>query len=339
MESLHHAPPTAADSTAVDHEAYVQPPVGESIDMVTTSGQDGEIPGETERTSPGADDMGCRDDGGGNSSNIVTRMRRKPKSQKPATVHGSPFTDPTHLLGAQKSKKEMNEGVTGADKPRAVDNLGEGSVDPPVLDMQPLSVEGLYFRALVSNGDGLGDQGGDHAGVSAEARASKLVMGPHLCGSKGGSRGQVTLHNKGRISGVIWDNFEATPPSNLCYSIALVLAFLHSITYADAGQWEVVTPKCPEQKNGHDYGVFVIAFIDLLSVKVDGFEFDQDYVAHYRDKCLLSILQGRVAHFPQHLREHILTFLYEDPRFGSCVSRDKDIPALSFSLCTTPAMK
>ncbi|KAJ8425903.1 hypothetical protein Cgig2_012671 [Carnegiea gigantea] len=78
--------------------------------------------------------------------------------------------------------------------------------------------------------------------------------------------------------------------------ITLVLAFLHSTTYADASQWEVVTPKCLEQRNyvlvtllfvsldsGHDCEVFVIAFMDLLSIKVDGFEFDQDCVAHYRD--------------------------------------------------------
>ncbi|KAJ8437856.1 hypothetical protein Cgig2_002990 [Carnegiea gigantea] len=84
--------------------------------------------------------------------------------------------------------------------------------------------------------------------------------------------------------------------------IALVLAFLRSTTYAHAGQWEVVTPKCPEQRNRHDCGVFAMAFMDLLSVKADGFEFNQDSVAHYRDKCLLSFLQGLLAHFPQHLR-------------------------------------
>ncbi|KAJ8419910.1 hypothetical protein Cgig2_000657 [Carnegiea gigantea] len=84
--------------------------------------------------------------------------------------------------------------------------------------------------------------------------------------------------------------------------IALVLAFLRSTTYANVGQWEVVTPKCPEQKNGHGCGVFIMAFMDLLSLKADGFEFDQDCAAHYRDKCLLSFIQGQVAHFPQHLR-------------------------------------
>ncbi|KAJ8434227.1 LOW QUALITY PROTEIN: hypothetical protein Cgig2_005906 [Carnegiea gigantea] len=325
MQSLHHAPPTIADSAAADHE-------------------DGEIPGETKRTSPDADDVGCGDNGGGNSSNIVTHMRRKPRSRKPTVVHGSPLTDPTRLPGARKSKKDMNEGVTAADEPRAVDDPGERSVDPPDLSIQPLSVEGssicpsvedlnkikLTKQALMNftcmlfvvcvlemchswlrimqvlagyistplsamemdlvtkcyfvldmcaDIDG---QGGGHTGVSAEAYAGKLVTGPHPCGSKGGSRGQVTLHNKGRISGIIWDNFKATlsqtlaaksrrelldsavnrvvvGASTVCFiltdmvrsmyttsltlltmfacvkRIALVLTFLCSTTYTDAG--------------------------------------------------------------------------------------------------------
>ncbi|KAJ8427792.1 hypothetical protein Cgig2_032851 [Carnegiea gigantea] len=157
----------------------------------------------------------------------------------------------------------------------------------------------------------------------------------------------VTLHNKKRISGIIWDSFKATPPPDIsdghwlllvgdlrersfliydslpspaaksrwelvdstmsCLSmlwlrIALLLEVLNSTTYIDAGLWDVITPKCPEQRNGHDYGVVFMAFIDFLPLKVDGFEFDQACVAHYRDKYLLRFQQGRVAHFPQHLR-------------------------------------
>jgi len=65
MESLHHALPTTADNTAADHEACVQPPVGDSGDRVSASEQEGEIPGETKRTSADAEDVGCGDDGGG----------------------------------------------------------------------------------------------------------------------------------------------------------------------------------------------------------------------------------------------------------------------------------
>ena len=54
---------------------------------------------------------------------------------------GHTFTDPTHLSGARKSKKETNKGMTSADEPRAADDPGEGSVHPSVLDVHPLSVE------------------------------------------------------------------------------------------------------------------------------------------------------------------------------------------------------
>ncbi|KAJ8432413.1 LOW QUALITY PROTEIN: hypothetical protein Cgig2_013827 [Carnegiea gigantea] len=328
----------------------------------------GEIPGETERTSPDADDVGCRDDGGGNNSNIVTRGSLE--VEKLTVVHGSPFTDPTRLSGARKSKKEMKEGVTGVDEPHAVDEPSEGSVDPPVLNVQPLLVEGSgigpsmeelnkikltkqvlvgYISAPLSVTEielvtkvrtrpkgvkcqtvcyfvldmcaDIDGQGGGHARVSAEARAGKLVKGLHPCGSKWGSRGQVTLHNKGRISGVIWDNFKATPQSDVRY------VFMPQLETTD-GHWLLLIADLQEHSflvydslpslavktrrelldstvspglvtllfvcldSGHDCGVFVMAFMDLLSLKADGFEFDQDCVVHYRDKCLLSFIQG-----------------------------------------------
>jgi len=62
---------------AADPEACVQPPLGESIQRVTTPKEDAQITGETKRMSD-ADDEGCEDDCGGKSSNIVTHIRRKP---------------------------------------------------------------------------------------------------------------------------------------------------------------------------------------------------------------------------------------------------------------------
>ncbi|KAJ8432869.1 hypothetical protein Cgig2_033874 [Carnegiea gigantea] len=118
MESVHHEPLMPVDNVAVDHEA------------------------STERTSLHADDVGCKDDGGEKSSNIVTRMRRKPRCRKPTAVHCSLFTDPTSLAGARKSKKEKNEGMTGVDEPCVANDHGEGSMYPSILDVQLLSVEG-----------------------------------------------------------------------------------------------------------------------------------------------------------------------------------------------------
>ncbi|KAJ8429596.1 hypothetical protein Cgig2_008826 [Carnegiea gigantea] len=315
MESLYHAPPTTVDTTTADDEACVQPLMGDSGHRVTTPEQAGELAVDTEWTSPDVDDVGCGDDGGCNNSNIVTRMRRKPWSPKPAAVHDSPFTDPTRLPGARKSKKEMKDEVTGADEPPVVDDPAEGSVDLPVLDVQPLKVEGLgispsvgrlYFRTLVNKGDGVADQGeeecffaldmcadvdgqgGGHAQVSAEACVSKLVTRPHPRGSKGGSRGQVILHNKGHIWGVIWDTLKATPQPGIRYVRQHQLLSLE--THLQNSIINMFGPAA--EYSGHDYGVFVMAFMELLSLKVDGFEFDQDCVSHYRDKCLVSQFPG-----------------------------------------------
>ncbi|KAJ8425651.1 LOW QUALITY PROTEIN: hypothetical protein Cgig2_011318 [Carnegiea gigantea] len=67
MQSMDHARPMAVDSMAADDEAC----------RVTIPEEDAQITVETERTSPDTDDVGCGDDGGGKSSNIVTCMRRK----------------------------------------------------------------------------------------------------------------------------------------------------------------------------------------------------------------------------------------------------------------------
>ncbi|KAJ8422394.1 LOW QUALITY PROTEIN: hypothetical protein Cgig2_028209 [Carnegiea gigantea] len=319
MESLHHAPPTTADSATADDEAC--PPVGDSRHRMTTPEQDGEIAGEIERTSPDADDVDL-------------------------------FTDPTRLPSDRKSEKEMKDGVTGADKPRAMDDPTKGSVNPhwkgqasapsvEELNKIKLTKEVLagYISApLLAREMELVTKGGGHAGVSAEAHAGKLVTGPHPCGDLAQQGAYLRRH---------MDHLKATPHpdalvavvadlrecSFLVYDsllsaavktrrelldstrIAFVLAFLRSSTYADAGQWEVLTPKCPEQRkyvqlspmtttpcthdliqpglvtllfvsldSGHDCGVFAMAFIDLLSLKADGFEFDQDCVPYYRDK-------------------------------------------------------
>ncbi|KAJ8422349.1 hypothetical protein Cgig2_015344 [Carnegiea gigantea] len=299
IESLHHAPLTTADSAV-----------------------SGEILGETERTSRDADDVGCGDDGGGNSSSIVTRMRRKPRSWKPAAVHGSPFTNPTRLQGARKSKKEMNEGVTGyISTPSAATemelvtkvrtrfkgvrpNAKQWEEDMPECLLKLVLVSWLRGLIHVFPKGGAGDRSGKYCigslamDLFTEPLHRRQRTYPNLFWMsvflKHHTR--VTLHNKGRISSVVWDNFKATPQPDVRYRIVVVLTFLRSTTYADAGQWEAVTPKCPEQRNGHDCGVFVMAFMDLLSLKVDGFEFDQDCDAHCRDKCLLSFIQGPVAH-------------------------------------------
>ena len=41
--------------------------------------------------------------------------------------------------------------------------------------------------------------------------------------------------------------------------------------------------------------------MDVLSIRTDGLYFHQGDVRHMRDLCLLSIIQGEVAHFPDAL--------------------------------------
>jgi len=54
--------------------------------------------------------------------------------------------------------------------------------------------------------------------------------------------------------------------------------------------------------SGHDCGLYVMTFMDVLSMKTDRLYFDPSYARNMRDLCLLSILQGKVAHFPDALR-------------------------------------
>jgi len=42
--------------------------------------------------------------------------------------------------------------------------------------------------------------------------------------------------------------------------------------------------------------------MDVLSIKTDTLYFDAEYVPHMRDLCLLSILDGKIAHFPEALQ-------------------------------------
>jgi len=63
----------------------------------------------------------------------------------------------------------------------------------------------------------------------------------------------------------------------------------------------IASPYASLFRSGHDCGVFVMAFMDVLSIRTDGLYFHQRDVRHMRDLCLLSIIQGEVAHFPDAL--------------------------------------
>ncbi|KAJ8432188.1 hypothetical protein Cgig2_013730 [Carnegiea gigantea] len=122
----------------------------------------------------------------------------------------------------------------------------------------------------------------------------------------------------------IWEMLKAQKDSNLCYVflplfesvsqhwlllvadvnnrrfiVAIGHALMKLAEFTDVLKWEMEHADCPQQDNGHDCGVYMLTFMDLLSIRADGLYFGQPYVRQTRDKLLLSLLQGNVAHFPQ----------------------------------------
>ncbi|KAJ8452972.1 hypothetical protein Cgig2_014735 [Carnegiea gigantea] len=81
--------------------------------------------------------------------------------------------------------------------------------------------------------------------------------------------------------------------------VAIGLALMKLPEFCDVLSWEMENAECPQQDNGHDCGVYMLMFMDLLSIRADGLYFGQPYVRNARDKLLLSLLQERVAHFPE----------------------------------------
>uniref|UniRef100_A0A7C8YVL5 Ubiquitin-like protease family profile domain-containing protein n=1 Tax=Opuntia streptacantha TaxID=393608 RepID=A0A7C8YVL5_OPUST len=81
--------------------------------------------------------------------------------------------------------------------------------------------------------------------------------------------------------------------------LSIALTLLRSPFCGDALTWEVVRADCPQQQNGYDCGVFVMAFMDLISIRATGWQFTQANVRQFRDKCLLSLVRGRITHFPR----------------------------------------
>ncbi|KAJ8446968.1 hypothetical protein Cgig2_006596 [Carnegiea gigantea] len=97
----------------------------------------------------------------------------------------------------------------------------------------------------------------------------------------------------------IWETLKAQQDSNLRYKVAIGLVLMKLVEFTDVLRWETEHADCPQQDNGHDCGVYMLMFMDLLSIRADGLYFGQPYVRQARDKLLLSLLQGSVAHFPQ----------------------------------------
>ncbi|KAJ8435110.1 LOW QUALITY PROTEIN: hypothetical protein Cgig2_001985 [Carnegiea gigantea] len=72
--------------------------------------------------------------------------------------------------------------------------------------------------------------------------------------------------------------------------VAIGLALMKLAEFTDVLRWEMEHANCPQQDNGHDCGVYMLMFMDLLSIRADGLYFGQPYVRQARDKLLLSLL-------------------------------------------------
>ncbi|KAJ8440451.1 LOW QUALITY PROTEIN: hypothetical protein Cgig2_013610 [Carnegiea gigantea] len=147
IQSLDDGLTMAAESTTADgadaDEASVDPPLAPSVHSGTNPKGSADVPPKCERTTtPDSDDVPYEGDGVRKSSNIVTRMKRRPRSWKPTAVYGTPYTDPTRPPGAWKKQKDITEGRTGADMPGTGSDPCEGRVGPGVLDVHLIAMEG-----------------------------------------------------------------------------------------------------------------------------------------------------------------------------------------------------
>uniref|UniRef100_A0A7C9DCL2 Ubiquitin-like protease family profile domain-containing protein n=1 Tax=Opuntia streptacantha TaxID=393608 RepID=A0A7C9DCL2_OPUST len=83
--------------------------------------------------------------------------------------------------------------------------------------------------------------------------------------------------------------------------MSIALSMLRTSCFGSALTWDVVRPNCPQQGNGYDHGVFVMAFMDLISIRPNAWRFSHHNVRQFRDKCLVSLPRGRIANFPHTL--------------------------------------
>ncbi|KAJ8427979.1 hypothetical protein Cgig2_017466 [Carnegiea gigantea] len=241
------------------------------------------------------------------------------------------------------------------------------AMEEDLQECLPKLIPASWLRGLIHEpGKGLGSTGNLAMDLFTELLHRRQRTYPNLCWMLVFLKRHmsVTLHNKRRISGIIWDSFKATPQpdrsflvydslpspvikgrqelvdsavSRLCvlWLNRRLSVHVHYLTYVvenvrsceedcfypcvpllyhicgrkTVGCSHTQTPRTKEVcvlqshdhhsvlvtllfasfDSGHNCRVFVMAFMDLLSLKVDGFEFNQDYVAHYRDNPVIVI--------------------------------------------------
>ncbi|KAJ8429560.1 hypothetical protein Cgig2_010273 [Carnegiea gigantea] len=175
-------------------------------------------------------------------------------------------------------QKEMKEGMKGADKPCASGDPCEGSVHLFVVDVQPISVGGPSIRPTVEELNKLKLMNVNlylTAVLTLTEREEnlqeclpKLMPGSWL-------RGLINVVPKPAWGQVFMPLLETSDGHWL-----LLVADLHECCF-------LVYDSLPSP--------VVKSVRELVDSAADGFDFDQACVVHYRDKCLLSFLQGQVC--------------------------------------------
>ncbi|KAJ8437695.1 hypothetical protein Cgig2_030717 [Carnegiea gigantea] len=235
------------------------------------------------------------------SSNIMSRMKKAPRLQKPSRVRGSPYTNPTRgMKGGRKGLKST-----------ATVNTGSSHCSPLTVHGDVVNDEDVISVVLIAVVPVEGEVDA-HAVPDVAVKVVKAYLTWTLSPAELDLLAAVHARCKG-VKDDQW-NFDLPEASEKHVNAKFLKVLINVVPTRGAanrpgrsrfwyGQcnttYDVFPYFCLHYSSGHDCGVYMLMFMDLLSVRADGLYFGQPYVRQARDKLLLSLLHGSVAHFPQ----------------------------------------
>ncbi|KAJ8428795.1 LOW QUALITY PROTEIN: hypothetical protein Cgig2_009980 [Carnegiea gigantea] len=217
------------------------------------------------------------------SSNIVSRMKKVPRLQKPSRVRGSPYTNPTRgMKGGRKGLKSTATGVkaylTWTLSPAELDLLaavrarckdlkddqyGCKNFDLPEASEKHVNAEFLKGLINVVLTRGVVDRPGRYCIGSFAVHQYCKLLDFRQCEHKRYYRMSIFLDRHDQ-------------------KVAIGLALMKLAEFTDVLRWEMEHTDCPQKDNGHDCSVYMLMFMDLLSIRADGLYFGQPYVCRAR---------------------------------------------------------
>jgi len=86
----------------------MDPPLGPSLETVRTNElQQQKTPENGSANSADIKEASCKGDGARKSSDIVTRMKRRPQCEKPTVVHGTLYTKSNLAVGSTEEAERQ----------------------------------------------------------------------------------------------------------------------------------------------------------------------------------------------------------------------------------------